>query len=181
MRHEQGIRPFRQGHLDSFCGAYCIVNAVHLVCGPITQPHAMALLQEIMAFLNRRVSLVERVSSGTTLQDVGGVMRQVLDTRHVIRRCKPFRGRASVGLDDYWDTVRQFIEQREGAVVTAFGGRIDHWTVIRDVTNHRLLLFDSIGMQQVARRYCIMASDPPSLSRYILCPTYTYFLWVDPT
>jgi len=181
MRHEQGIRPFQQGHLDNFCGAYCIVNAIHLVCGPITRAHAMALLQEIMAFLDRRVSLVERIGWGATLQDVGGAMRHVVDTRRVIRRCKPFRGRASMGLDDYWDTVRQFVAQGDRAVVTAFGGRIDHWTVIRDATSKRLLLCDSTGMRQVARRYCIMASDSPSLRRYILYPTYTYFLWVDRT
>ena len=162
MRHVQGIRPFQQGHLDSFCGAYCIVNAAHLVCGPLTRPRAMALLREIVAFLDRRASLVERINWGLTLQDVGGVMRHVLDVRYPIRRCKPFRGHPSVGLDEYWGTIRRFVEQRGGVVVTAFGGRLEHWTVIRGVTRHGLLLFDSAGRGQVTRRCCIMASDNES-------------------
>jgi len=141
----------------------------------------MALLQEIFAFLGQRAHVVERFNWGLTLQDVGAVMRHVLDVRYPIRRCKPFHGRASVALDDYWVTVRRFVKQRRGVVVAGFGGRIEHWTVIRDVTRHRLLLFDSVGRAQVTRRLCAMASDPPDRRHYILYPSYTYFLWVDPT
>jgi hypothetical protein len=32
----------------------------------------------------------------------------------------------------------------------------------------------------VARRYCVMAADPPAPRRYILYPTCTYFLWGVP-
>jgi hypothetical protein len=106
-------------------------------------------------------------------------MRHVLDPRFPIKRCQPFRGHASVGLDDYWATLQRFAAQRRGAIVTAFGGRLEHWTVIRDVTPRCLLLFDSGGRRRVTRRCCVMASDPPTPRRYILYPTYTYFLWAD--
>ncbi|MGB5830966.1 MAG: hypothetical protein WBG92_03125 [Thiohalocapsa sp.] len=140
----------------------------------------MALLQEVLAFLDQRVSLVERINWGLALQDVGGVMRHVLDVQYPIRRCMPFRGHASVGLDEYWCTLRRFVEQRGGVVITAFGGRLAHWTVIRDVTPRCLLLFDSAGRAQVGRRWCVMASDSLSRRHYVLYPTHTYFLWGVP-
>lgn len=179
LRHARTIQPYQQGHLDGFCGAYSIVNAAHFVCGPFKRPEAMALLREILALAHRRVSVVERLSFGMTLQDVSGAMRHVLDPRYPIRRCLPFRGHASVGLGDYWATLDRFAAQRRGVVLTAFGGRINHWTVIRDVTHRSLLLFDSDGRHRVARRCCVMASDSPMPGQYTLHPTYTYFLWVD--
>lgn len=180
MRHARNIRPYEQGHLDGLCGAYSIVNAAHFVCGPFKQPEAMALLREIVAVLDGRVGVVELLGWGLTLRDVGRAMRHVLDRRYPIRRCQPFRGHASVGLDDYWATLHGFAAQRRGVVVTAFSGRLDHWTVIRGVTQRCLLLFDSGGRQRVSRRYCVMASDPPTPRHYILHPTHTYFLWADP-
>ena len=80
----------------------------------------------------------------------------------------------------YWATVQTFIQRHDGAVITAIGGRLDHWTVIRDVTDHQLLLFDSDGRVRVARRYCAMAADAPSERHYVLYPTHTYFLWGVP-
>ena len=161
MPYVQRLQPFEQGRLEGFCGPYCIVNAVHLVCGPLTRRRATQLLQDILRFLDQRVGVVERVDWGFTLGELGGAMRHVLDGHYPIRRCKPFHGRPQVGLDAYWATVQTFIQRHDGAVITAIGGRLDHWTVIRDVTDHQLLLFDSDGRVRVARRYCAMAADAP--------------------
>lgn len=175
------IQPYEQGHLDGFCGAYCIVNAVHLACGPLRRRRAMRLLQDLLRALNRRVDVVERLDWGFTMQELGGAMRHVLDGHYPIGRCKPFHGRPRVDLDLYWVTVQAFLQQRQGAVITAIGGRIDHWTVIRGATDRSLLLFDSDGRVQVHRRCCVMAADAERAPhRYILVPTHTYFLWRDP-
>lgn len=175
------LQPYEQGHLDGFCGPYCIVNAVHLLCGPLTRRRAMRLFMDILRCLDQRVDMVERVGWGFTVQELGGAMRHVVDGHYPIRRRKPFHGRSQVGLDVYWETVQAFLQQQHGAVITAIGGRIDHWTVIRDATERCLLLFDSQGRVQVQRRRCVMAvAAAGDRYRYVLLPTHTYFLWRDP-
>jgi len=104
-----------------------------------------------------------------------------VDGCYPIRRHKPFHCRPRVGLDEYWGTLQTFFRLRGGAVITAIGGRVDHWTVIRGATDRSLLLFDSSGGVRVARRHCAMAADAPDAQRcYRLAPTHTYFLWRDP-
>jgi len=175
------LQPYEQGHLDSFCGPYCIVNAVHLVCGPLTRRRATQLLMDILRCLDQRVDMVERVEWGFTVRELAGAMRHVVDGHYPLRRRKPFHGRPQVGLDVYWQTLQAFLQDQQGAVITAIGGRMDHWTVIRDATDRSLLLFDSDGRVQVRRRHCVMAADASSaLHRYVLVPTHTYFLWRAP-
>jgi hypothetical protein len=141
----------------------------------------MELLKEVLRCLGQRADVVERLDWGFTVQEVGGAMRHVLDGHYPIRRCKPFHGRPHVGLDVYWGTVQAFLQRRQGAVITAMGGRMDHWTVIRDATDRCLLLFDSDGRVQVRRRHCVMVADAPrGRQRYVLVPTHTYFLWRHP-
>lgn len=176
---KQKRNPYRQGSLDGLCGIYSVVNVVRYLCGPLTQARAQTLFQDLLAFLEPKPPLSVRMVGGVVLNEIGGMLGQVVTPAYPVKRRKPFQRQSAVSLDQYWTQLQTFLQRDSTVVLTAIGGHHDHWTLIREATNHSLLLYDSDGLHRLDRRHCTLSQDNPDGCRHILYPAHTYFLWVD--
>ncbi len=179
MKTKPPPRPYQQGNLDGLCGAYCIVNAVKYLCGPLSEKDSAKLFQEVLGFLDKRKFLVKRMTAGTELREMKGLLDQVVAKRYPIRRTKPFRKQSGLSLQEYWEGLQTFLDQDGRLVLIGLGGHHDHWTLIRKVTSRSLVLYDSDRLQRLNRRHCTLSLSNPGGRRHVLYPTYTYFLWVE--
>jgi len=172
------LKPFLQGHLDRYCGVYCVVNIVHYLRGPLSKKHSNQLFYETMKLLNGKLCVVERINSGTYLRELGELLGQTLVIYRIHHR-RPFLRNKDVSLDHYWFTLEKFISTRKGIVLIGINGLHNHWTLVKEVTSTSLLLFDSDGIKRLSRRQCCITRERLSHRRHLLIPTRTYFIWTD--
>jgi len=168
--------PYFQGSLDNFCGIYSIVNAINHLCGPLNNYHARTLFQRILICINSRENNVS-IGQGLTLNDVARVMNEVVCSEYSIRRYKPFHGQGKVSFNDYWSTLQEELALPNTIAFIGISGLFTHWTIVKKVTEHNLILNDSIGIRYLNRNHCIMASHRARRRKqYWLYPHKTFIL-----
>jgi len=166
-----------QGSLDNFCGIYSIINAVNsLIPEPLTHGQARQLFKLILTCINSRGNKVS-IEQGLTLNDAARVINTVVCANYPIRRYKPFHGQRVVSVDEYWSTLQAELERPNSLAFIGISGHFSHWTIVKKVTDHNLILADSIGIRHLNRKQCIMANHRSHRSRrYWLHPHKTYIL-----
>lgn len=172
---ETEYKPYRQGHLDKYCGIYCVVNTVHYLCGPLGEKQAGKLFYRILKLFDQQACAVERIGFGMCLGEISKLFDQVADS-HQFRYYKPFGQNSGVSLDAYWQALDQFITANNGIVLINIMGSYNHWTLVKEVTDRHLLLFDSDGITKLNRRRC-STDKYDSRHKHILRPTHTHFIW----
>lgn len=168
-------KPYQQGQLDGLCGVYALVNAVQLLCGPLNVRQSQQLFEQLLSALEKRGSLLHYCTRGITLTELSYLLKQVIGPQYPIIRRKPFHRRPKPPPSHYFRALDQFLAQPHTAALVGMAGAISHWTLLHQVTDSRLLTFDSLGMQYVYRRSCGLIEQEP-LRRHWLVPTHTYFL-----
>lgn len=171
------LKPYLQGQLDAFCGVYCVVNAVHYLCGPITPSHAEALFLKLMKYLEHSRSVMRRLSKGTRIKEISKVLDNIIIKDYPIRKLKPFNHNITVTLDELWCDLKEFLSDENSIVILGMDGKHGHWSLVRKVTNNSLLLFDSDGLQRLSKRHCSTNENNNCL--HVLYPTKVLFLWLD--
>lgn len=167
---------FYQGSLDNFCGIYSIINAVNTLSGPLNNYQSRQLFKLILTCIYSRQNKVS-MGCGLSLNDVARVINTVVCTNYSIRRYKPFHGQGDVRLDDYWGTLKSELELPNTIAFIGISGHFNHWTIVKKVTEHNLILADSIGMRYLNRKQCIMANHRARRRKqYWLIPHKTYIL-----
>lgn len=168
-------KPYRQGQLDGLCGVYAMVNAVDVLCGPISKRHAKALFLDILRFLESRGPLAERCTQGIVIHDMAAILNYVVCQQYPIQRSKPFHHRPHVDKQQYLATLAQFLQQPQTIVFAGLEGYLNHWTLIEGITDKTLKTYDSDGIRFLLQRSCSMLhDDEPKL--HWLMPTHTYLL-----
>ncbi|OAI07031.1 hypothetical protein A1353_08390 [Methylomonas methanica] len=168
-------KPYRQGQLDGLCGVYAMVNAVDVLCGPISKRHAKSLFLEILAFLESRGPIAEQCTYGIVVQDMAAILKHVICKQYPIQRSKPFHGRPTVDKQHYLQTLDDFLQQPQTVVLTCIEGYLNHWTLIERITDKALHCYDSYGIRFLLQRSCSMLHDEDE-KLHRLMPTHTYLL-----
>jgi len=170
------MSPYFQGSLDNFCGIYSIINAINILCGPLNNYQARQLFKRILICINSRENNVA-IGQGLTINDVARVINEVVCSEYAIRRYKPFHGQGDVRFNDYWHTLQAELELPNTIAFIGISGRFAHWSIVQRVTDHNLILNDSINIRYLNRKQCIMASHRArERRRYWLYPHKTYIL-----
>ena len=157
--------PLRQGQLDNLCGLYASMNALSVVCAPLTPFTARQqneLFREGLAWLERRASLAEVLSYGMVYDLHIGLTKAL---------CKETQARCgvevAVGMPDGPATsltpkhIHRFIDQalaEKAAVVVCLEHTLDHYSVIVGAGAGRYQLHDSTGLQWL---HLQLESAPP--------------------
>lgn len=146
------LQPYQQGELDALCGPYAVLNMVRLVTAPykrLTRSACWELFGELMAELGERgrrpAAVTEGCGTGQVVHMVGRAKRWLRDRCGLeLRVERPFVGRhkrhqAGARL---LTMLARHLEEPARAVLL---GLVEHWTVVRAVSDQRLVLFDSAG------------------------------------
>jgi hypothetical protein len=83
-----------------------------------------------------------------------------------LRITRPLLKRPRVGIVRSVNLLREELETPGTALVMGFGG-LDHWSVVRAITDHHLVLHDSSGRKYLRTRRCRMSYEPAGRSRPI--------------
>jgi hypothetical protein len=79
----------------------------------------------------------------------------------------------------YWRAVTNFFERAKGrgVVITRIKGLSNHWTVIKDISNEKIILFDSGYLEDVERsECCISAQDKEHFYQLSVFETYLIYI-----
>lgn len=167
MEAREALRPFRQGRLDSLCGLYAILNAVHLLAYPDKQMHPAAmkaLFRRGIAILSQQRHLKFTVSWGLDPEPWNRLLARLLpEIEDVagfrIKQHRLFEAEIGVKPAAAVQTLRSHIDQGR-PIVLILGGAYDHWTVIAGHSDQRLHLFDSYG-------YCWISTRSLTLDQHL--------------
>jgi len=170
MSREQ-LTPYIQGHLDSFCGIYSIVNAVRFALRSVQfkrpyatlRPRVLHAEEAELLFAYLLVHLLRYRAGARVILD--GLDRRQIDAllTHVekfLRRerglclevSRPFFRRRGVGLARVLRCIHRHLCQPGAETIVGGNRPWDHWTVATRVGRSRLHLLDSGGDTSVAIR-----------------------------
>ncbi|MFM2045037.1 MAG: hypothetical protein RLY86_3613 [Pseudomonadota bacterium] len=170
-----------QGNLDGLCGVYSVVNAsLHLSRKRLTQDQTKDLFRRLCAQLGEEGRLEDTLFDGMTVRTLG----RLIDTSSEflkeegcggIHRKVAFSS-APDGLARFWDAIAAHIKEHgTGSVILGMGGKYDHWTCVGAISENRISLIDSDGLQRISRINCTIADERVG-RHHALVPTQTYLL-----
>ena len=168
-------KPYQQGDLDGLCGVYALVNAVDYLCGPLSNRKARQLFQQILKHLETKAPLASRCCHGIVINDIAGILKSVVCQQYPIQRFKPFHRQPWVNKQRYIKILREFLQQPNAIVLLALEGYHSHWTLVRQITDKKLVTYDSSEIRYVLINSCSMINDPLE-KRHWLMPAHTYLL-----
>ena len=178
------LHPFQQGDLDSLCGVYAIVNAVRTAMLPSTRLKTY----ECIDLFNTLILEAEEHGALTTSVTYGVTYHLMSRLLHSARRwveegwgrtCthhKPFNRRSQAPVSEVIERISAHLDAPGTAVIIGTCGRLSHFTTIRRVTTHSIILNDSYGYRYFRRRSCDTRSPEISGRSIQIVPTSVYFL-----
>ncbi|MDR7117397.1 hypothetical protein [Caulobacter sp. BE254] len=172
---------YRQGALDSLCGVYAVINSTKAMADRrgvrISRTRCRDLFIELCVVLADGGRLADAITQGTGIRTFQQMVRAAHEwtAENYGLRLKSVRAfnTQPAGLADYWTRVQAHAETFEaGSVLLGMVGRYDHWSCIRSISERRISLVDSDGIQHLNRDRCTVAA-PSGRRQLILCPTQT--------
>lgn len=162
------LEPFLQGELDGLCGPYAVINGIRLALGPEREmPDAAwvdlfgGMLREA-AGRHRRGDLcaagLDTKHLVTALRWSVGIMERQYEVRLIYRR--PFLRAGKPKLSAVVYSLQHIQRLQNTSIIVGFGGSLDHWTVIKQVSPHYISFFDSSGCRSVRLDRCRMSYEP---------------------
>ena len=172
------LKPYTQGKLDSLCGPYAVVNAIHYLCGPLQREEAVSLLISILHQLRGNYDPVNRLEEGTGVMEMRWLMKSVCRDYPIRSKRSLLRNRER-GDRTLWEEIECFLRETSGVVLIDFEC-VDHghWTLIRAISANTLTLFDSNGRQYLRRRSCATVGEKVERP-YTFHPSTAYFLYSE--
>lgn len=175
---------YRQGALDSLCGVYAVINSTKAMADErkvrISREGCRELFVALCDALAQDERLAVAITSGMEIQ----AFRKLLRAAHHwaedafglrLSSVRAFNTQPE-GLSAYWDRVQTHAETfGAGSVLLCMNGRYDHWSCVRSITQRRISLFDSDGIQHLDRDRCTVAATS-GRRQHILRPTQTLLI-----
>ena len=168
------MKPYEQGALDGLCAVYGIVNAARITAG-IDDQQSKELFRKIIMYLERKNGLQEILLKGIGLKTIGGILNYVV--RDLIpNRSMPFKLHPETPLDEFWEAMIAFMQDGERRVIfIGLGGVYDHWSIVDQITDRQMSLFDSFKLKKLNRSRC-STTRSTYVRPHLVFPTHTYFL-----
>lgn len=173
------LPPFQQGGLDSLCGLYSIVNAERFI-NQSSDEDTQQLFDDVIHYLSRRGLLKELLIGGIIHTQMLMILDRVVGKKRISKVEIPFRGVPTPDLTTFWKYMQSFLDGTPGrAIILGLKGYHDHWTVIEDLTNRSIKLYDSASIKRLPRSACTTVAATWK-RKHLLLPAQTYFLSNEP-
>lgn len=169
------MRAFKQGQLDALCGVYSLVNADRII-NHTSHEEAQKLFSAILHFLHRESLLVLHINEGIPGKHIKAILVRVIGKRRICYQKRHFAGKSIPDLGTFWNEIVAFLDSNpKSAVLLGISGVHDHWTVIKQISEKQMTLYDSDGLCRLHRFRCTTA-HAMGKRKHILQPAQTYFL-----
>ena len=138
-----GMPPYQQGGLDSLCGLYSIINAERII-NHSSDDETQQLFDDLIHYLSRRGLLTKFLIGGIIHTEMLVILNKVVGKKRISNVEIPWRGVPNPDLTTFWKSIQYFLDGTPGrAVILGLQGYHDHWTVIENITNRTIILYDS--------------------------------------
>ncbi len=167
--------PFQQGGLDSLCGLYSIINAERFI-NHSSDYETQQLFDDLIHFLARRKLLSKLLIGGIIHTEMLLILDKVVGKQRISNVRIPWRGIHNPDLTAFWKSMQRFLDGTSGrAIILGLQGYHDHWTVIENITNRSIILYDSALIKRLPRSSCTTVYATWK-RKHLLLPAQTYFL-----
>lgn len=179
------MRRREQGSLDGLCGVYAIVNSMGSVGGKkVTVEIQREIFRALAKNLNSDGKLHDLMVEGINFRTLGKLLDVAIAMIHeqtggLIERTVACRT-GKTTLDDFWLLLEQQIASNNaGSCILGLGGKHEHWTCVKAITEKSIRLIDSDGLKAIQRSRATVGAVNSS-RQHKLFPTQTYFLKLVP-
>jgi len=170
-----GLPPFQQGGLDSLCGLYSIINAERFI-NHSSDDETQQLFNDLIYYLSRRGLLSKFLIGGIIHTEMLVILKKVVGEKRISNVEIPWRGVPNPDLTTFWRSMQHFLDGVPGrAIILGLQGYHDHWTVIENITNRSIMLYDSALIKRLPRYSCTTVYATET-RKHLLLPAQTYFL-----
>jgi hypothetical protein len=170
-----GFPPFQQGGLDSLCGLYSIINAERFI-NHSSDEETQQLFDDLIHYLSRRGLLTKFLIGGIIHTEMLVILNKVVGKKRISNVEIPWRGVQNPDLTKFWKSMQNFLDGTPGrAIILGLQGYHDHWTVIENITNRSIILYDSALIKRLPRSSCTTVYATWK-RKHLLLPAQTYFL-----
>jgi hypothetical protein len=170
-----GFPPFQQGGLDSLCGLYSIINAERFI-NHSSDGETQQLFNDLIHYLSRRGLLTKFLIGGIIHTEMLVILNKVVGKKRISNVSIPWRGVMNPDLTKFWKSMQRFLDGTPGrSIILGLKGYHDHWTVIENITNRSIILYDSALIKRLPRSSCTTVYATWK-RKHLLLPAQTYFL-----
>lgn len=170
-----GQHAFVQGYLDSLCGVYAIVNAEKMI-NRSTDENSQVLFNSIIEYLSKKRILKSAIINGMNHRLITKIMIDVIGDR-IPYKTTNWR---YYTLKEWWDACFQHLTEKENSgILLSVGGREDHITFVKSMTEKTMYLVDSGawgGIKTIRKSSCKLSGLYFKEDKYLVYPTQTWFL-----
>ena len=142
------MSPYRQGGLDELCGLYALINASRLADPSLSETECQAVFKMAFRWLYdnyEKEAFLHMLCDGLFCDKLRRLHKNVFREQWPkISLHQPFLRNMPKNANDFWSLMEEKASQPDqGMVIAIVGGGIDHWSVVRNITDKQLFLFDS--------------------------------------
>jgi hypothetical protein len=178
------IEPYHQGDLDHLCGLYAVVNSIgHSLRNnsPMDEPDCQKLFNRLVEHLRDTGMLARALTSGLSTAATSRMLAEaqswLLKTKGVkLRRSKPFHRMSNLQYSDLINSISMHLAAPNTSVLASISGRMDHWTVIREISPKSIMLFDSYGISRFSIQSTVIATASGNRNSNSLVPSGCFFI-----
>lgn len=181
------MKPYRQGSLDQLCGVYTVVNAVRaasLYVDRMPKTAGSELFGVLAEHLEARRLLAKALTYGVTsptMSQLLQVARSWVEDRRGRRLTwtKPYHTQPQACPRLVIEHISRHLDTLGSAAIIGVYGRLEHWTVVDEVSEKSIKLSDSYGITLIRRRSLQLALGMEEQARLSLAPTCVFLLRLD--
>lgn len=164
--------PYHQGQLDGLCGVYSIINSARII-NNFDHKYCESVFREIVNFLTLEYSFSKIMTQGVNINIIGHIINDI-ENLCLIKEM-PLRNEKRLPLPLFWSSMQNHLAEPNRAILLGLGGVYNHWTVTHQISDRRMVLFDSAHLKHLNKYKCTTQRLNEHY-RHILKPKYTYYL-----
>jgi hypothetical protein len=173
-----------QGALDGLCGLYSVINATEYLCSSngvkLKTEDTQKLFRALCDLLSEEGRLQDVLVDGMRFRNLGRLIDTASSYLEEHKSCALTRKTAFAqepkSLSEFWNKIAQHIEKNnEGSVILLIGGKYNHWTCVKKISDKQIFLYDSADLSHFRRKNCTIGAKRKGRVN-ILYPTQSYLL-----
>lgn len=162
-------KPIQSGDYDNLDGIYALTNAITNVAA-LKPEQQKALFKEFISYLDSNKVLKMAVLDGiskTKINELIGVAKKYLKDTLKLELKSKMVAESAGNINGIWTAINDFLNEKDvkekRIVFTAIGITRENWTVIEKISDKRVNLCDTKGLQHIDKTDMNSSETKPNL------------------